>query len=356
MRKYIFLLFVTVSIVPPAICAPAAEYNAVILHPNSADGSIAYAVNGDLQVGTTVTSSAPFATVWFGSSQDLTMLHDMGSQAYDIHGNQAVGYATDLTALPRAALWTQSTQESLVWLHPAGFVTSQANAVHGSSQVGRGEEVLNGPSRALLWHGTADSVVNLHPQEFYISVAHDVYGDQQVGVGRLETIATSRRALLWNGSAQNAVLLHPDDYLWSEAKAIWADYQAGRAVTTSYHGKAVIWHGTAESMIDLTPFSSSSSAIEGAWDDYQVGWAKIGPDYHAIVWQGTAESAFDLHSLLPDGYIDSYAIGVDQFGNIVGRAVHESNPSYSHAVLWAIPEPSTLLLLGLGVVMLRKKH
>jgi len=50
-----------------------------------------------------------------------------------------------------------------------------------------------------------------------------------------------------------------------------------------------------------------------------------------MAWSGTAASAVDLNSFLPDGYIASWAYGVDDLGNVGGYAVGPTGirrPSY----------------------------
>ena len=50
------------------------------------------------------------------------------------------------------------------------------------------------------------------------------------------------------------------------------------------------------------------------------------------MWAGTAESVVDLHQLLPEEYVESYAVDIDSVGNIVGTGVTSAGDE--HAVLW----------------------
>jgi hypothetical protein len=107
-------------------------------------------------------------------------------------------------------------------------------------------------------------------------------------------------------------------------------------------------------MIDLHPAGYSSSGIYDVAGRFQAGYGII-DNTHAMLWTGTAQSAIDLHAYLPAGYLYSTACGVDSLGNVVGYACPANNPSYVYAVLWQVPEPGTILLLGLGAALINKK-
>ncbi|MHC5076620.1 MAG: PEP-CTERM sorting domain-containing protein, partial [Planctomycetota bacterium] len=69
-------------------------------------------------------------------------------------------------------------------------------------------------------------------------------------------------------------------------------------------------------------------------------------DNHGFIYNGGVFSILDY----PDAY-DTYTLGIDG-DNIVG---HYKDSSGEHGFLYTIPEPSTIILLGLGAVMLRKR-
>jgi hypothetical protein len=338
--------------------AQGVQYEAVILQNGDGTYSEGQAVNNGVTVGRVIYETAPssystYAAVWQGTTGNPVLLGGNGSRAYDVYDGKVAGSA--FINGSKAALWNNGTPESYVNLNPSGFYSSWAYGIYGNSQAGYGQEVMNGPSRALLWYGSSASTVNLHPygSEFTSTVANDVYGDYQVGSGMVggESLKNTR-AVMWNGSANSITILYSDN--WSEATAIWGDYQAGTVKTQSGAGHGVIWHGTADSIVDLHPTGYSYSYIQDMSGVFQAGHAGLGSgEYHAMIWSGSASSAIDLHSFLPAGYVYSRAYGVDSFGNVAGIAFHESNPSFGYAVIWQVPEPGTVLMLGLGAALIK---
>ena len=104
------------------------------------------------------------------------------SDAFGIWDGQQVGIGagTFTGSHGHALLWT-GTAESVVDLHPNGFIRTLAYGTSDSQQVGYGWLASTGMSHALLWYGIADSYVDLHPSDFLLSEARAVSGGQQVG-------------------------------------------------------------------------------------------------------------------------------------------------------------------------------
>ena len=238
-----------------------------------------------------------------------------------------------------ALLWTGSA-ESVVDLHPAGFQVSSANAASGGKQGGYGN--VGGVDHAVIWSGHAETVVDLHPSAYEYSFIMDMSGDRQVGWGKY---STERHALMWSGSAGSVTDLHPQGYTDSLALGVSGTEVVGHAQSND-DGElhALLWEGEG-TPVDLHPEWAELSSATGVGYGVQVGWARVAgapllPGNcsvdHAVRWDGTAESAIDLHDFLPGEWDTSRADGVDEYGNIIGRARPMLGDSLQsdRAVLW----------------------
>jgi hypothetical protein len=111
---------------------------------------------------------------------------------------------------------------------------------------------------ALLWHPSTQSVIQLHPAGFVSSIAIATNGIQQ---GGWATDATgSMHAILWSGSAASALDLAPAGYSDTRITGISTNFQAGdgwaggaaNTPGTVHHG--LVWQGTPGSVLDLNQF------------------------------------------------------------------------------------------------------
>ena len=64
----------------------------------------------------------------------------------------------------------------------------------------------------------------------------------------------------------------------------------------------------------------------------------------ALEFTGAECTVVDLNSFLPAGYMGAGAYGIDQLGNVYGRA--QASDGAIHAAVWLVPEPSSLFFSG----------
>lgn len=353
-----------------AHCISAIGYNAVVLHGPGVPFSISYGwgIEGGQQVGHSniFLTGGSHALLWSGSPQSLVNLHPAGfhnSFAMGADGGRQIGYAEmENPFRQNAILWSGSAQ-SYVNLHPAGFWHSAGLGIGGGVQVGGGtlQPEPHGSPRALLWRGTAESVVDLHPSGITgASTAYDTDGVQQVGaVG----MGGPFHAALWEGTRESFINLNPPGADSSWAYSVANGEQAGYA---GFSGQprisAVVWHGSAQSFVSLNPGAGWGSKLFATNGIQQAGLAAApGPSpIHAAVWSGTANSMIDLHAFLPPQFRGagehSEAMGIDEFGNVVGWAIDLGTNGGARAVMWVVPEPATVVALSLWLCALAARR
>ncbi len=306
------------------------------------------------------------ALYWKTGDQAFTDLNPVGfynSYITRCVGDYQYGYGMTMDGNFHALRW-QGTAESAVDLHPGGIWTnSQIMGASREDTVGICRTGFSDPAHAALWSGSTSNFVDLTPTGADGATPYACSPNNQVGV---VSYAFKNHAALWHGTAESMVDLNP----------AWSDHSFGLYASGNVQGgltyihdewgglqsRATIWHGSAESAIDLTEpgyFSSNLSDMNG---QYQVGTeTKFISPYqysHAVVWQGTAESAFDLQpslSSITSGIQGSGALAVTEDGDIIG-AVGSADGNFLVKWTHAVPEPTTILGLGIGLAVLARRR
>lgn len=340
-----------------------AQWVATVISPEGAWDSMAYGFAGSRQVGYASVTGGTHAMLWNGSASSCVDLNPTGfNSSYAIGGTNnyqlGMGFG-EATGYKNHALMWSGTAESMIDLHPVGFYSSVVGTGNETHQVGTGY-INENDTHALMWSGTAASVIDLHPVGYTSSSAGAIVGANQFGSASGNTTGNKDHAFMWSGSADSAVDLHPAGYEGSFIRRATNGGQIG----TSWQSPlellhATLWNGSAASAVDLNPEGYFISSGFGISSFGQVGSGKATPNAqaHALYWNGSAASMIDLHSTLSDfpQFTDSEAFGIDDNGDIVGCAYVAGFRPY--AVRWThvVPEPTSMLALGLGAAALLRR-
>lgn len=117
-----------------------------------------------------------------------------------------------------------------------------------------------------------------------------------------------------------------------------------------YYSDGSIHHGFVYDGLSYTRLDMPGATATYAWDidgDNIVGHYSDGTGGHGFVYEGISYTTLDY-----PGAANTRAYGIDG-DRIVGPYWDGSVTSGGHGFVYVIPEPSTLLLLGFGAMMLR---
>ncbi|MGD0516859.1 MAG: PEP-CTERM sorting domain-containing protein [Thermoguttaceae bacterium] len=319
--------------------ALAATYIAFDLTPSSFIQSRGDFANGTQYVGSGTTDNKYWQPIlWNDNSGNYSILgNDKGTIIGPMRncGSQQVGFGS---------LWN-GTADSRVYLTTPNSFFSAVTGTNGTQQVG-----YLGPNyRATLWNGGPDKYIDLHPNGYWDSQALGISGTQAFGY------ASSQypHAMIWNVNANTSIDLNPNEYDCSEILGSNGIQQVGTSWNVNdLQSHAILWSGSKDNIIDLTPAGFTTCFANGINGTQQVGDGH-GPatnnNEHALLWNGTVDGYIDLHQFLPIDFSQSVANTIDAEGNIIGTAYYASGQS--RAILWVpVPEPSTLVLLGIGMI------
>lgn len=351
------ILLITMLVLVSAPARAEQAYRATILSPNGVSVFQPWGISGTQVVGQAFFDHYGHAYLYNSDSSNYTNLQP-GNLSYSnvsgICGSQVVGYGGKDPSYDHALLWDGSG--GCIDLNPIDVPRSYAVGTDGIHQVGDACYDDGSGTHALLWSGSASSYVDLNPGYGWQSGANGVWGSQQVGSIYHPTF-TYEHAALWNGSADSCVDLNPSGFFESRANSIRGTQQVGygRFDPNTFNDHALLWYGTAESCVDLNPSAFVFSQAFGTNGAQQVGFGLVtvdGPS-HALVWNSSADDYVDLTQFLPSKFTYAEATAIDANGNIVGYTYGPNGTVLG--VLWEpVPEPATMSLLGLGLLMLRR--
>lgn len=334
--------------------------------------------DGSTVVGWSISASGPEAFRWTvqGGMQSLGYLpgRDYMSTAKGVSadGSRITGYSSSTLNDHEPFLWIQSEgMQSLGFVSGANSGTAQAISTNGSTIVGNTNVSSYGDS-AFRWTSTGGMELLAGFDLSESHYAYEVSGDGSVVVGEI------------NGQA----------YRWTDPgnMQLLGDLPGGDFYSTAWDVSADGTVVVGEGCVNLIPVGSDSWTPEleaflwtqsggmislgdlpggtrysraqaiSANGSVVVGFGRTDDhDKEAFIWD-EENGMLNLQELLENsyglnlsGWTLNQAMGISNDGSVIMG--HGENPlGNTEAWIATIPEPGTVLLLGLGAVFLRRKR
>jgi probable HAF family extracellular repeat protein len=346
-----------------AATARAETYNILDLGTLVGDAeSYAYGLNDDGKVvGYSKTSGGvEHAFLYTGSEpmQDLNTLGGTNSRAYGINNSGVIVGYSQTTGNTAEKAFRYDVKSGMLPMNTLGGVNSHAYSINDSGQIvgwsditggGEGGVGGTGATHAFLYDSNS-MVTDLH--NFGLggtnSYAYAINADGKIaGYSQTEQDA-AKRAFLYDGTQMiNLGVLNGGTNSYGSGINSLGNVVGWSEIAGSATHAFLYTGGPLQDLGVLNGGTNSHAYGINSFEKI-VGWSEItGGDKHAFIYDTTMS---DLNDLLVSGsgWTLQEARAINELGQIVGWGLHDN---IVHAfLLTPVPEPGTLVLLGIGVV------